>query len=170
MAVKKKVEKNKQVVPQKRADEARAVAKFLRVGPRKMRLVIDVIRHKPTSIAFRKLFVMRQKSARMIEKVLDTAIANAKVLGLDETKLFVSKVWADGGPVMKRFMARSMGRADRIIKRTSHVTLIVREAAKAVNVVAADAQSAVQAEIGESSKPAKQKEKSKKKASASAKA
>ncbi len=106
---------------------AKAVVKHLRIGPRKMRLVLDVIRYKPVPQAFRALMILKKKAARMVEKALKTAAANAKVLGMDENKLYVAKVWADGGPVMKRFMARSMGRADRMLKRSTHLTVIVKE-------------------------------------------
>lgn len=171
MPEKKKSDKLKPAAVSKKAESAKSVGKFLRVGPRKMRLVIDVIRHKPTSIAFNKLFVMRQKSARMLEKLLKSAIANAKVLGLDESKLIVSEVFANGGPVMKRFMERSMGRADRILKRTSHVCLVVSEADRQVNDIIPSAEAASLDETNEGKKPAKQKEKiNKKKAVVSGKA
>jgi large subunit ribosomal protein L22 len=106
---------------------AKALVKYLKIGPRKMRLVLDAIRHKPVPQAFRILTVLKKKAARMAEKALKTAVANAKVLELDENRLYVAKVWADGGPVMKRFMSRSMGRADRMLKRSTHLTLIVKE-------------------------------------------
>ena len=106
---------------------AKAVAKYLRIAPRKVRLVVNAIRHKPAQRAFHILMVLKKKAARMTEKLLKSAVANAKVLGLDENRLYVSDVRADGGPVFKRFMARSMGRADRIIKRTTHLSLVVSE-------------------------------------------
>ncbi len=109
---------------------AKTVVKFLRISPRKVRLVIDTIRHQPAGHAFEILAFLKQKAARMAEKALKSAVANAKVLGMDEERLIVSKVFADGGPVMKRFMARSMGRADRILKRTTHLTLEVAEGNK----------------------------------------
>ena len=109
---------------------AKTVVKFYRISPRKVRLVIDTIRHQPAGHAFEILSFLKQKAARMAEKALKSAVANAKVLGMDEERLIVSKVFADGGPVMKRFMARSMGRADRILKRTTHLTLEVAEGNK----------------------------------------
>ncbi len=63
----------------------------------------------------------------MVEKLLKTCAANAKVLGMDEKRLYVAEVRADGGPTMKRFMSRSMGRADRILKRMSHISMIIKE-------------------------------------------
>ncbi len=109
---------------------ARAVCRYLRVSPRKLRLVIDAVRRKPVPQALASLAVIRKKGARMTEKLLRSAVANAKDLGLDVDRLYVSKVFADGGPTFKRFIARSMGRADRIIKRTSHLSIEVAEGEK----------------------------------------
>lgn len=106
---------------------ARAVSRFLRISPRKVRVILDAIRRKPAHEALRILFTLNKKAARMTEKVLKSAVANAKVLGLDENRLYVSRVQADGGPVMKRFMSRSMGRADRILKRMTHLSVVVVE-------------------------------------------
>lgn len=106
---------------------ARAVVKYLRISPRKMRLVLDTIRKKPVAEAAYRLKMTNKKAARMVEKVLKSAVANAKVLKMDEERLFVSEIRADGGPVFKRFMSRSMGRADRILKRTTHLTVVVDE-------------------------------------------
>lgn len=110
--------------------DAKAIARYLRVSPRKIRLVIDAVRNKPVHQAFATLAVLKQKSARLTEKLLKSAVANAKNLGLDETRLYISKVFADGGPTFKRFMSRSQGRADRILKRTAHLTLQVSEREK----------------------------------------
>ena len=107
--------------------EARAVAKYLRISPRKLRLVIDQVREKPLFQAIPALMVLKNKGARMTEKVLKSAMANAKQMGLDEQRLFISEIKADGGPVFKRFRPRSMGRADRILKRTSHLSLKLKE-------------------------------------------
>ena len=109
---------------------ARSVAKFLKIGPRKMRLVINPIRHQHPERAFQILMTFQKKAARMVEKVLKAAVANAKVLKMDESRLTISDVRADGGPMMKRFMERSMGRANRILKRTTHLTLILKEGDK----------------------------------------
>lgn len=110
--------------------KAFARVKFLKISPRKARLVIDTVRHKPVAKAFPILMTLKKKAARMTEKLLKTAVANAKVLGMNEEKLYVSEIRADGGPVMKRFMSRSMGRADRIIKRTTHLFIILKEGSK----------------------------------------
>lgn len=109
---------------------ARAKVKFIRIAPRKLRGVINTIRFKHPEQAFRILMTIHQKGARITEKVLKTAVANAKVLQMDESRLVISDIRADGGPVMKRFIERSMGRGDRIIKRTSHLSIILSEGQK----------------------------------------
>ena len=126
----KKIEDKKEKLIEAPKRSARAVAKYLRISPRKMRLVINAIRHEPTGRAFHILMTLKKKAARMTEKLLKSAVANAKVLGLEENRLYVSNIRADGGPTMKRFMSRSMGRADRIIKRTTHLSMIVTEGNK----------------------------------------
>ncbi|MFA6600090.1 MAG: 50S ribosomal protein L22 [Candidatus Omnitrophota bacterium] len=153
--------------------DKRAVAKLkhLRIGPRKMRLVIDAVRTKPVGRAFEILMVLKKKAARMVEKIMKTAVANAKVLGMDENRLVVAEIKADGGPVMKRFMARSMGRADRILKRTTHLTLILKEGGKAwAGPVAEEAAKAEEAKPGKEKKASKASAKAggKKKAAAAA--
>lgn len=109
--------------------EARAVARYLRTSPRKCRWVIDTIRKKHIREATVQLTHLPQKAARLALKVLNSAIANAKVLKMDIARLVVSDVRADTGPQLKRFQARSMGRADRILKRTTHLSMILREEA-----------------------------------------
>lgn len=106
---------------------AYACAKFLRISPQKARLVLDTVRSKPVHRAFMALATINRKAARLAEKVLKSAVANAKDKGLDLTKLYVSDFRADGGPTFKRFMPRSMGRADRILKRTTHLSVVVTE-------------------------------------------
>jgi large subunit ribosomal protein L22 len=108
----------------------KAVTKYVRIAPRKLRLVIDTIRKRPALEAVGILSLMPRKGARIAVKTLRSAIANAKNLGLDEKRLIVSDIRADGGPVMKRFMSRSKGRAERILKRSSHLTVIVSEGRK----------------------------------------
>lgn len=76
---------------------------------------------------------LRKKAARMVEKVLKSAVANAKNLGLDEKKLFISDIRADGGPTMKRHMQRSMGRVEVNLKRTTHLSVTVKESSRTVN-------------------------------------
>ncbi len=92
-----------------------------------MRLVVDTVRRKPVAEALYRLKISNKKAALLVEKAIRSAAANAKVLKMDEERLYVSQIKADGGPVFKRFMSRSMGRADRILKRTSHLTVILEE-------------------------------------------
>jgi len=108
----------------------KSVTKHVRIAPRKLRLVIDSIRKRPAVEAVGILSVMPRKGARIAVKTLKSAMANAKNLGLDVNRLVVADIRADGGPVLKRFMSRSMGRANRILKRTSHLTVIVSEGKK----------------------------------------
>jgi large subunit ribosomal protein L22 len=129
--MKKPVEKDKNLA-ESPGRAAKAVAKYLRISPRKVRLVINTIRHRHVTQAFPILMSLKKKAARMAEKVLRSAVANAKVLGLDENRLYIADIRADGGPTLKRFMARSMGRADRILKRTTHLSLVVQEGKKAI--------------------------------------
>ncbi len=117
--------------------EKHAVAswQYARISTRKMGLVADIVRKKPASDAVAILHVTNKKGARIIAKVLNSALANAKVKGLDESKLIVKEVLTDNGPTMKRIFPRSQGRMDRMLKRTTHVTVIVAEGKKVVNPV-----------------------------------
>jgi large subunit ribosomal protein L22 len=105
---------------------AHAILRGFRESPRKVRVVADMIRGRPVSEALSILRIQRRKAAEMLTKVLSSAIANAAENDkADADQLVVTQVAIDGGPVQKRWMARSMGRANRIIKRTSHVTVVV---------------------------------------------
>ena len=108
----------------------KAVTKHLRIAPRKMRIVIDTIRREMALEAVGILMLLKKKGAALAVKTLNSAIANAKNLGLDVNRLYVSDARSDGGPVFKRFLTRSMGRADKILKRTTHLTIEVREGLK----------------------------------------
>ena len=105
---------------------AKAILRRFRQSPRKVRMVADMIRGRKVDEALSILKFQPRKAARMLSKVLTSAIANAtENEKADSDKLVVSKVFIDGGPVQKRWMARSMGRANRINARTSHVTVVV---------------------------------------------
>lgn len=109
--------------------EARAVVKFVRVTPRKARLVIDAIKGKRVSDALGMLRFIPNHAAEIISKVLSSAAANAQDgwgAGIEELK--VQNILADGGPSLKRVKPRAQGRAYRILKRTSHLTVILTEA------------------------------------------
>jgi len=100
---------------------AKAQAKYLRISPQKVRLITSLLKGLGTEKATAILKSINKKSAFYLEKVLHSAIANAKNKGFKEDKLFISKVVADSGPMLKRYRAASFGRATTIRKRTSHV-------------------------------------------------
>ncbi|MBM9535904.1 50S ribosomal protein L22 [Desulfobulbus alkaliphilus] len=109
--------------------ETKAVAKYIRISPQKARLVADIIRGMKADQAVTTLRFMPKKAARIIRKVLESAVANAdQTTSVDVDSLYVKKIYIDGGPMLKRFSPRAMGRATRILKRTSHITVIVDEA------------------------------------------
>jgi large subunit ribosomal protein L22 len=105
---------------------ARATLKRFRESPRKVRMVADMIRGRSVDDAMSILRLQQRKAAKMLSKVLGSAIANAtENEKADADKLVVTNVSVDGGPVTKKWMPRSMGRANRINSRTSHVTIVV---------------------------------------------
>ena len=106
--------------------QAIAKHKFARISPQKARLVADLIRGKDVAKALETLTFSDKKAATLIKKVLESAIANAEHNeGLDIDDLNVAKIFVDEGPIMKRIMPRAKGRADRILKRSSHITVVV---------------------------------------------
>ena len=106
--------------------EAKATARFIRVTPRKVRLVVDVIRGKKAGDAVSILKFMPQHASILVLKLLQSAIANAENKNIsDVDKLKVTRAFVDQGPVMKRVMPRAMGRANIIKKRSSHITLVL---------------------------------------------
>lgn len=108
--------------------EAKAVAKFVRISPRKVRQVINIVRGKNVQEAFAILRFMPKAAAREVLKVLKSAVANAEHnYEMDTQSLYISKIFVDQGPTMKRYNPRAMGRADLIRKRTSHITVVVSE-------------------------------------------
>ena len=120
--------------------EARAVARHVRVPPQKARRVIDLIRGKQATDAVSVLKFAPQGAAEPILKVLESAIANARfkadaaAVRFDERDLIIASAFIDEGPTMKRFRPRAQGRAGRINKRTSHITVVVApKPAKATN-------------------------------------
>jgi large subunit ribosomal protein L22 len=106
--------------------EAKAILRFVRVPPRKARAVVDLIRGQQVPHALAVLKYTPRAAAKVVEKLLRSAVANAeqKELG-DAESMRVAKAYVDCGPTYKRFRARSMGRANAIHKRTSHITIIV---------------------------------------------
>jgi large subunit ribosomal protein L22 len=105
---------------------ARAFLKGFRESPRRVRMVAEMIRGKRVADALTILKFQQRKAAKMLSKVLNSAIANASENDqADADSLVVKSVAVDGGPVQKRWMPRSMGRANRLLRRTSHVTVVV---------------------------------------------
>ena len=108
--------------------KVRAQAKYVRQSPYKVRLVLDLVRGMPVDDARNTLEFTNRRAAPTIRKVLDSAVANAEHnLALDAEELFVAEAYADEGPTLKRWRPRARGRATRIRKRTSHITIVVAD-------------------------------------------
>jgi len=106
--------------------DAKAKLRFLRISPRKTRLVVDMIRGKSVGEALALLRFCSKGAGRPIYKLLNSAITNAEVqFNADVDELYVKTAYVDEGPTLKRYKPAAMGRASRIRKRTSHVTIIV---------------------------------------------
>ena len=100
---------------------AKAEAKYLRISPRKVRQVIELIKTEKVKRAFSILQGVNKKGAYYLQKVLKSAVSNAKNKGYDEDVLFISKLVANPGPIIKRYRAASFGRAVMIRRRTAHI-------------------------------------------------
>ncbi|MHC1726274.1 MAG: 50S ribosomal protein L22 [Syntrophobacteraceae bacterium] len=108
--------------------EVRAVSKYLRVSAQKTRLVADMVRGKKVDEALTLLRFIPKKGGRLITKVLRSAMANAENTNAgDLEKMYIKTIMVDQGPRLKRFRPRAMGRATRIIKPSSHITVILAE-------------------------------------------
>lgn len=113
--------------------EAKASARHVRVSPQKARRVVDLIRGKAAADAVTVLTFAPQSASEPVKKVLESAIANARVkadresVAFDERNLVITAAFVDEGPTMKRFRPRAQGRAGRINKRTSHITVVVTQ-------------------------------------------
>ena len=108
--------------------EVRAVAKYIRVQPRKVRIIADEVRGKNAAYSAAQLRFHTSKSAKALHKVLISAMANAEENhGLDRDSLRIAIVKVDEGPRLKRIRARAQGRANRILKKTSHITVVVED-------------------------------------------
>ena len=106
----------------------KAQAKYIRISPRKIRLIMDEVRGKRVEEALNMLSFMPKKGARILKKLIESAVANAQEnLDLDVDELKVAKIYAHEGPMLKRWRARALGRATLIRKRTSHITVILEE-------------------------------------------
>ncbi len=107
--------------------EAKAVAKYVRMSPIKLKPVADLVRGKDINEALTILKFTPGKGAEIVEKVVQSAMANADVKEMDTDNLYVAEVYANQGPTMKRWRAGSQGRASIILKRSSHVGVTLRE-------------------------------------------
>ena len=108
--------------------EARANLKYARISPRKMSIVLDLIRNKPVDEAMAILQNTPKAATEYLVKLLKSAMANAENNhSMDVSRLYVSECYACPGPILKRIRPRAQGRAFRILKRTSHVTLVLKE-------------------------------------------
>ncbi|QSB04536.1 50S ribosomal protein L22 [Natronoglycomyces albus] len=122
------------VMEAQEAPRARAVARYVRVAPRKARRVVDLVRGMPANEALTTLEFAPQAASEPVGKVIASAMANAENnLGLDAESLLISEIFVDEGPTMRRYRPRAQGRAFRINKRTSHITVVV-EAVQAAPV------------------------------------
>ncbi len=109
---------------------AKAVLKYARISPRKVKIVLDLIRGKDAGVAMAILKNTPKSASEYLIKLLGSAVANAETNNhMDTSKLYVSECYVCPGPTLKRMMPRAKGSGDRILKRTSHVTIVVAERA-----------------------------------------
>ena len=114
--------------------EVKATARYIHMSPRKVRLVIDVIRGLKVNEARSQLHVMKKAAAEPVMKLLNSAIANAEHnFSLNASELYVKQIFADGGPTLGRWRARAFGRAAPIRKRTTHIAIILDERLKTLD-------------------------------------
>ena len=104
-----------------------AKLRYLRISPRKSRLVVDLIRGKSVDEAINILTFTKRAASEPVRKLLESAISNAEEQEANVDRLFVSEIFVDEGPTLRRFRPRAMGRATRINKRTSHITCVLSE-------------------------------------------
>ena len=108
--------------------EARAYLKYARISPRKVQIVLDLIRNQPADKAMAILKHTPKAASELLEKLLKSAMANAENKDMDMSKLYVAECYVGQGPTLKRIRPRAQGRAFRINKKTSHITLVLKEA------------------------------------------
>jgi large subunit ribosomal protein L22 len=108
--------------------EAKALARYIRISPQKARLVANTVTGQSVETALNALRFMPQKGARLLRKVVESALANASQNeAIDVDTLYIKQIFIDGGPMLKRIRPSPMGRAMKILKRTSHITVILDE-------------------------------------------
>jgi large subunit ribosomal protein L22 len=108
--------------------EIKAAARFVRISPQKVRLVMGQVRGKRVEEALNMLAFAPQRGAGIVKKLIHSAVANAQEnTSMDVDSLYIAKIYADEGPTLKRWRPRALGRATRIRKRTSHLTVVLDE-------------------------------------------
>ncbi len=108
--------------------EAKAIARYIRISPRKVNIVNDLIRNKPANVAMGILKNTPKAASEVLIKLLNSAVANAENnFGMNPEDLYVAQAYATAGPTLKRIRPVSKGRAYRILKRTCHITIVVKE-------------------------------------------
>ena len=108
--------------------ETKAVARYVRISSQKVHKIIDAIKGKPVEVGLDIIKFMPQKAAAIVEKIVRSAVANAdQNPDIDVDSLVIRNVMADQGPTLKRFKARARGRGTRILKRSSHITVVLAE-------------------------------------------
>lgn len=108
--------------------EARAYLRNARIAPRKVQIVLDMIRNKPVDVAMATLRNTPKSACEYLEKLLKSAVANAENNhNMDKDNLYVAECFVCPGPTMKRIRPRAQGRAFQVLKRTSHVTMVLKE-------------------------------------------
>jgi large subunit ribosomal protein L22 len=108
--------------------EVKAVGKYMRISPQKVRKLVDSVKGQPVEVGLNQLKFTPLKAARIVEKLVRSAVANAdQNADIDVDTLVIRNITADSGPSLKRFRARARGRGTRILKRTSHITVILAE-------------------------------------------
>jgi len=115
---------------EKTITHASARLRYLRIAPRKVRLVVDVIRSLPVSEAEARLLLLPKRSSGAVLKLLRSAVASATQKGMNISRLIIKEAFVDEGPMLKRWLPRAMGRATPIHKKTSHITLVLGESEK----------------------------------------
>ena len=107
---------------------AKAHARYVRISPRKIRLIMDEVRGKRVEEALKVLSFMPKKGAKILKKLIESAVANAQENhNLDVDQLRIAQLYANEGPMLKRWRPRALGRATMIRKRTSHLTVVLEE-------------------------------------------
>ena len=107
--------------------EAKAQATYVRISPRKVKIVLDLIRNKPVEEAQAIIRFTPKSACEPVGKLLKSAVANAEVKNMNKSELYVAQAMVGPGPIMKRIRPRAQGRADRFEKRSSHITLVLKE-------------------------------------------